>query len=236
MTAVFFSQLPDEIGNCTALTEVNFFNNKILRLPPTFANLAALEILNVGGNKLKTLPDTAKWTAMKEIKCHQNGLIKIPSFAHMAALEIIKMDFNKALEALPELGEHKSLTQFEVGSCALTALPPSMVTWESLVLLNCATNKITELPPFGLPALEILNCGSNEITSLPKELGGCASLKTLFFQGNHVTSVPAELASLEATISRVNCGDQKTKGLALDDTLKKLKAKCEERKGRFMGL
>ena len=205
-------------------------------MPPTFANLAALEILNVGGNKLKTLPDTAKWTAMKEIKCHQNGLIKIPSFAHMAALEIIKMDFNKALEALPELGEHKSLTQFEVGSCALTSLPPSMVTWESLVLLNCATNKITELPPFGLPALEILNCGSNEITSLPKEIGGCSSLKTLFFQGNHVTAVPAELAALEATISRVNCSDQKTKGLAMDDTLRKLKAKCEERKGRFMGL
>ena len=44
------------------------------------------------------------------------------------------------------------------------------------------------------------------------------------------------LAALEATISRVNCGDQKTKGLAMDDTLKKLKAKCEERKGRFMGL
>ena len=101
---------------------------QLIKLPKEMGACTKLEILNVGGNKLKTLPPTDGWTAMKEIKCHQNGLFMVPSFAMMAELEIIKMDFNKALENLPELGEHSKLEQFEVGNCNLTALPPSMTT------------------------------------------------------------------------------------------------------------
>ena len=48
--------LPDALGKCTQLREVNFFNNKIKKIPANWSDLTELEDVNFAANKLATIP------------------------------------------------------------------------------------------------------------------------------------------------------------------------------------
>merc|ERR1711865_988991 len=224
------NKLPDAIGDCTNLVEINFFNNKIIRLPASMSNLEKMENLNVGGNKLKTLPKTEKWSKMNEFKCHQNTLIMLPSFAGMTGLVMLKMDMNRALRELPDFGDSlTNLEHLECNMCDLGSLPDSIKSMTGLKTLNVQSNKITALPAISLPELDIFNCGSNKLTSIPDSIGGCPKLRVFFFNGNQVTDVPATIGDCQC-LGRVMCG-----GNSLDagskDTLSKMGGICSKNGG-----
>ena len=229
--------LPEEISALSKLSELNVFNNKLIKLPKGLGECAGLTVLNAGGNKIKTLPKTDTWTKLVELKAHQNGLIMLPGLETLGALETFKLDMNRALSQLPAINT-TSLTFWETSMCRLEALPDGLATAANLVTLNCGGNKLASLPALDLPALEIFNVSSNELTALPDDLAKCSKLRTLFFASNKVEKIPESFAGLLPSIQRFNCSGQKNAGgpvvLEMTATLEAIKDACEKHDGRFI--
>jgi len=224
------TKLPDEIGQCSKLEEVNFFNNKMIRLPASFSNIPRLQDLNLGGNKLKTLPKTDKWTSMKALKCHQNGLIMLPSFETMTRITMIKMDMNRALREMPEFGLGMSAVEhLELHHCDFSVIPDSINTMSALHTLNVQNNAIVKVPVLKLPCLDIFNIGNNKVDELPQDLGAnCPKLRVFFCQNNQIAVLPDSMQTL-SKLERVMCGGNK-----LDintPAVQKMKTRCEENRG-----
>ena len=187
-------------------------SNKLIRLPQALSNCTKLKDLNVGCNKIKTLPNTDAWVEMEKLKCHQNGIIMLPSFANMVCLRFLKMDRNRGLGELPELGEKLAvLEHLEANSCYLGSLPKSINTLKSLATLNCQNNQLQSLPfELVLPKLSLLNCSSNpKLKALPVTLGQCESLRICFFGDTAIAAFPegfGALSKLERVLVPKNLG------------------------------
>ncbi|KAK4658132.1 Glucose-repressible alcohol dehydrogenase transcriptional effector [Podospora pseudocomata] len=74
----------------------------------------------------------------------------------------------------------------------------ALFSYDFLVELYIASNKITVLPPdIGkLRCLKVLEASHNELHELPPEIGMCTNLQQLILFNNHITSLPYELGFL----------------------------------------
>ncbi len=59
--------LPEWFGKLTALTDLNLFNNSILKLPDSMSNLVAMDQLNLASNKIIRVPSLDGMVNLKRL-------------------------------------------------------------------------------------------------------------------------------------------------------------------------
>jgi len=119
------------------------------------------------------------------------------------------------IEELKHLDEYTSLAELGCGNLKLSSLPRLPNT---LVLLYCPINNLTELPV--LPkSLKELNCDNNQLTSLP-DLPN--TLKEVTCKNNQLTELPV----LPESLKELHCDDNQLTSLPdLPNALKELTCK-----------
>ena len=168
------TKLPPEIGNLTALTELNLWDNKLSILPPEISNLTALTYLNISYNQLTSLPpEIGKLNALTRLYLHNNQLSSLP----------------------PEIGKLKVLTDLDLRNNQLSNLPPEIGKLNELTKLSLWNNQLSSLPPeiSKLNALTSLDLMDNLFSTLPTEIGKLNALTSLDLDGNPLTSPPQEI-------------------------------------------
>lgn len=98
----------------------------------------------------------------------------------------------------PSLVPWCNLTVLDLGSNGLKTLPASVGFLAALQSLNLAHNSLSTLPPeIGrLRALRVLGLRSNLLTALPDQLGDLEQLESLFLTDNRLTELPRTMGRL----------------------------------------
>ncbi|WP_338849223.1 AAA family ATPase [Massilia sp. W12] len=194
--------LPPEIGQLTALRLLYLHENQLTALPPEIGQLRALTVLHLSGNQLTALPpEIGQLTALTRLDLDQNQLTALPpEIGQLRALTELGLHENQLTALPPEIGQLRALTELALWSNQLTALPPEIGQLTALTALYLNENQLTALPPeIGeLTALKELYLYENQLTALPPEIGELTALKELYLHENQLTALPPEIGQLTA--------------------------------------
>ncbi|CAI5477044.1 unnamed protein product [Closterium sp. Yama58-4] len=194
LECLHITDLPDSIGQLTALTELSISNCKRLQdLPDSIGNLRSLQKLELFRAKpLEVLPDSIGQLQNLEnlFLYHNRSLCELPdSFFHLLSLKVLKL---WKLKDLPELDSAVSnlvnLEMLQIDKCWFESLPDS----------------ICQVP--NLRRLMVTDCW--DLTSLPRSIGDVSSLQRLKFRDLGVTQLPGSISKLSDLRSFVlkGCG------------------------------
>eukprot|EP00884_Botryococcus_braunii_P015927 jgi/Botrbrau1/3017/Bobra.0070s0013.1 len=139
----FLKRLPEEIGQLTALQQLNLSGCECMRaLPEEIGRLTALQQLNLSGCKALILlpPELGRLGALRQLDLSECwGLSSLPAeLAQLTALEVLNLSGCAYLRALPEeIGELTSLRRLDLRNCSeLRVVPLSLRKVESLEELD----------------------------------------------------------------------------------------------------
>jgi len=177
--------LPNSIGNLSNLKTLRLDYCKNLKeLPMAFGNLQSLNYLRAEGTSFFCLPN---------------------SFSNLLNLEVLHLNYCMNLHDLPpSISGLVKLRELYVGENKVEKLPEDIGQLESLKVLNLAGCKHLKTLPesFGrLKALNHLNisgCSFGEGIGLPSNVGDLPNLKSLFLDGNLMSTIPESFKALSA--------------------------------------
>jgi internalin A len=191
------TQVPPEIGQLSALTELHLHNNQLTSLPTEIGQLSALTELHLDSNKLTSLPpEIGRLSALTHISIHRNKLAHLPKeILQLSSVTILGLSFNQLTSLPPGIGQLIALEQFLLGDNQLTRLPPEIGQLSLLRRLFIRNNQLTSLPSeIGeLRCLEELILEGNVLVSLPESLKRLPKLDRLMVHGNAALRLPVEL-------------------------------------------
>lgn len=219
---VHLASLPTTIGNLHKLKNLTVYGNKEFRsLSPEICNIKELLYLDLGKNSLRTLPDSlVNCTHLKELYLNDNSFIDFPSvIVRMPQVTIIDIS-NNMIKVVPNNFMNRQLVSFYMSNNRLTSFP-SLAGQKNMYYLDLSGNKITympELPQNG--KLVILDISYNQLTSIPSELSKFSDLENLYFDHNHISSLP--LLDRLTQLQQLYAGDNQLTALSSLGTLTKL--------------
>ncbi len=217
--------LPAEIGNLTALKDLDLGDNQLTSLPLEIWNLTTLRSLDLSSNQLTSLPaEIGNLTALTDLNLHDNQLTALPTeiwnmstliylglssnqlttlpaeIGNLTALETLGIHRNQLMSLPAEIGNLTTLTGLMLGKNPLTSLPAEIGNLSALTFLSLENTPLTTLPVEigNLTTLTALYLDNNQLTSLPAEIGNLTSLKDFYLDNNQLTSLPAEIGNLTA--------------------------------------
>ena len=178
----YFSEIPSELGMCSALQELYLFVNELGgQLPSELGLLNSLEYLSFHTNMLTG---------------------HLPSeLGQMSSLEIASVATNNFDGAIPsELGLMTSLKWFHAHENHFSGLIPSeLAQWYGVEQVTFSDNHLSgTIPDFSnWHAAEVLSFRDNDMSgSVPSWFGQMEGLSRLWLQGNNFTSgIPSELGN-----------------------------------------
>lgn len=195
------TSMPSSIGNLTSLTKFWIGWNPLTNVPGSFGNLVNLEELHLGFTNLGTLPESFGnlesliWLALGDA-----GLNSLPSsFGNLTAVESCFLWGNNLTELPAYIGGMTNLRFLHVSDNLLTTLPESIGDLQNLGWLLVEQNQLTSLPEtFGnLSSLDTLKLSVNQLTSLPESFGNLSDLNYVSLSLNNLTELPASISNLE---------------------------------------
>jgi len=209
-TFLFFSNriniLPEWVG-ALPLTELNAFNNRILKLPHGLGALSEVREMNLAANVMMQLQheSIAQWKAVKVLNLYDCRLMKLCSLEALENLEELRL-FNNNLEEVPDLGHNLSnLKIIELNKNRITTLPLTFFAGlRALERIVLNQNNIESIPVgIHCPKLESMLISQNNLTELPPDLPLWPSLRVLFVNVNQLQKLPETF--LQCTkIERIN--------------------------------
>ena len=182
--------IPESIGNLTALESLHLESNQITSIPESIGNLTELIELWLGWTPITTIPET------------------IGNLINLEQLHLGQMV--NPLGTLPdEICNLESLEWFALGSSGLNSLPENFGNLTSVKSCFLQNNNLTELPAGfgGMESLIYLTLNNNQLTTLPESFGDLDNLSKLYIEQNQLTHFPesfGDLASLDSLWVRVN--------------------------------
>ena len=182
---VGITQLPESIGNCTELEEINLTGASITSLPKSITKLKKLTKLDLSQClNLKSLPaDIGAMSALTQLDLE----VVLPNIGQISVLP----------DSIVNL---TNLTELKAGQQQLKTLPDKIGEMSGLTAIYVEGNQLTQLPDSigQLKNLGILHAQRNNLTEIPGSIGNL-SLGQLFLQGNQLTSLPKEISELEGS-------------------------------------
>jgi internalin A len=193
-------KLPTEIGQLTALTQLDLTANQLSSLPPEIGRLTALTRLDLMENQLSSLPPgIGRLTALTHLNLRYNQLSSLtPEIGRLTALTHLDLTANQLSSLPPEIGQLTALTQLDLNNNLLNSLPQEIVQLTALTELNLDDNRLSDLPleVFQLKALTNLSLHQNALTQLPAEIAQLTKLVNLSVGLNKVSYLPMEIGCL----------------------------------------
>jgi hypothetical protein len=162
-----------------------YCNDNYLTSLPTLP--PGLEVLHCGTNNLTQLPELP--VTLKILKCNKNFLTSLPTLP--PGLEVLdcELAYDYKGEVIP------SNNRF--------VLPPNLPN--TLIELNCQSNRLTALPSPLPHGLEVLDCTDNHLSALPSPLP--PGLKELYCDHNDglywLPNLPNSLKSLNVDVNNL---------------------------------
>ncbi|MCF8369702.1 MAG: leucine-rich repeat domain-containing protein [Bacteroidales bacterium] len=196
------TSIPESIGNLTSLTELWLGWTPITVIPGSIENLVNLKELHLGQmvNPLGTLPDEiCNLESLEWFALGSSGLNSLPdNFGNLTSLESLFLQDNNLTELPAGFGGMESLDYLTLDGNQLTTLPDSFGDLDNLITLKVEENQITHFPEsFGdLESLEILWGRWNQINALPESFGNLDVLNFIWIGGNNLTELPASFSDL----------------------------------------
>lgn len=180
-------KLPESIGECVLLSDVNVSRARLTTLPKAIENLVALQRIDAGYNQLTALPDAILGCGnVLSINVSNNKITQLPARLYrLRTLETLKANANR-ISALPDTLFGMQLRRLELDSNQLTTLPETIGD---------------------LTMLDVLSVRFNKLSSVPASIGRCQNLSILDIGGNAIRSLPvAELAQIPG-LTRITIAD-----------------------------
>jgi len=202
------TELPAEIGNLTALKELNLGydwnrpgeRNQLTFLPPEIGRLTALHSLDLKHNSLTTLPrEIGCLTNLYSLNLQINHLLALPTeISQLTVLHSLDLSGNRLATFPLEVSRLLSLRSLDLSYNKMTDLPPAIGSLTILQSLNLRSNHLTSLSPeIGyLIALQFLELSFNQLETLPVEIGQLKALQSLNLRENQLATLPVEIGQL----------------------------------------
>ncbi len=194
------TELPDSIGQLSALEELDLRGTKITELPDSIGQLSALEALYLSDTKITELPDSiGQLGALKRLEISLAKITKLPdSIGQLSALKTLYLSCTNITELPDSIGQLGALKTLYLIGMSITELPDSIGQLGALEELDLSYAKITELPDSigQLGALERLDLSETKITELPDSIGQLGALEGLYLRGTNITELPDSIGSL----------------------------------------
>ncbi len=185
-------ELPEMIGNLTALRRLDCSNNRLRgTLPESFGNLVSLTYLDLDGNLLEALPAsftnltnlTTAWLSRNQLSTLPEGWERLTRLQHLFLQENQLEQLPQSMYAIPSLKacnlRKNRLKSFDVGLFQSTELEDVNVSENQLTSVGERTNHLRKLKHFQV--------GNNRLMALPADLVEAPALTTLRCGGNFLS-------------------------------------------------
>ncbi len=196
--------LPESIGNCVFLEELNLTENKLSSLPKSFDNLTNLRHLDLEKNDIDSLPESLQLCrSLVYLKLSENPLRELPDiFTNMKALEQLTLTHTQVRELPDSIGELTALKNLQAFHSQIRELPDSIGQLTALGSFGLTGNNIKELPNSigNLTALKDFQIASNQLVTLPESIGGLQALQSLRAQNIGLETLPMSFGKLSKLI------------------------------------
>ena len=138
------TKIPSEIGNLSALEELDIAGNDLGSVPPDIRNCSLLKILRMGGNSLDLIPNFI-WhlSNLQELYLENNHISILPdSICLLFSLKLLGLDGN-SLKKIPDSIVHvRNLEILSIASNSISSLPDSIVTLDNVKCIFIAGNEM----------------------------------------------------------------------------------------------
>jgi len=209
---IALERLPENIGELSKLKVLILHGCSTLKtLPSSIGTLKALEDLNLAHCfMLETLPSSIGNLSNLKTLClnYCKNLKELPmAFGNLQNL--VYLWATAKVEKLPkDIGQLKSLKMLHLNGCEhLKTLPESFGCLEQLEDLDMSKNPCVEmlLERFGdvkaFDYLDIGGCSFGEGIGLVSNFGDLANLKSLFLDGNLMSTIPESFKDLNVLVT-----------------------------------
>ena len=210
-------ELPESIGNLSALIEINCLNSGFSTLPSGFGNINQLKYLKLSGNEFTSIPESIfEIDSLLTLNLNENNISSIPDDINaLNKLKKLELSGNQFTLFPDNLGELENLMKLDLGYNNIESLPSDILsTLTNLSCLNLEHNQISILPEtIGQLPLFALDFSSNLLTVLPDAIGDINPFngwKLLDFRFNQLNSLPLDICNIEYNCPNTGggaCGD-----------------------------
>ncbi len=215
--------LPESLGNLTALKTLYLSGNEITSIPETIGNLDSLDYFWISYNPLFTLPDAicdlenitdlnftecnltalpdnfGNLTKLEYLGLSGNQINSLPeSFGSLSSLAFLFLSYNELVSLPSGFGNLSKLYYLSLTNNNLQALPDNFSNLNDLTVLLMEQNAVSELPVnFGnLDNLVYFEISNNNLESLPDNFGNLSKLSIFYAGVNQIQSLPASFGNL----------------------------------------
>ncbi|NGX62341.1 MAG: E3 ubiquitin-protein ligase SlrP [Chlamydiae bacterium] len=214
--------LPDGLGNCCSLTELNLSGNDLETLPESFSTLPFLKTLDLSGNHFSLLPSFFKEIdTLETLDLKGNRFTQFPVvLSEMKSLKSWSLANNQVQQVTSSLIEVQNWDEYALSWNCLTTIPQKILEFaevREITNLVLVSNKIRIIPKEvgDLSSLKILDLTFNQIEEIPDELGKLTNLKQLRLARNKIKNVPEAVGNLTNLEELVLSSNQKLQPLPL---------------------
>lgn len=193
LSGLQLEDLPDCIGLCINLEELNVANNSLRSLPKALGQCKHLKKLNAEYNQLESLPETGcidLCTDLEELNVANNKLRSLPNnLGQCKYLRVLHVEHNQ-LESLPDtISQCRKLEELSLNHNKLAILPSALFECRTLLKLSLTHNLLTSLSSkiAQLVLIQLLDLSYNQdLNELPKEMGQLSQLTDLRTSGTQI--------------------------------------------------
>lgn len=204
----------------TGLRALSLSENPVSDLSP-LAGLGQLKLLYLEGTGARDLTQLSGVTSLETLLLRRNGISSLQGLETLVNLTSLHLDENEIADISPLAGMTKmrslsfsennvsdltpmagmsDLARFEGRNNTITSLVP-LSGKQKLRVIWLQQNQISDISPLaGLTTLQEIRLDSNQVSDLAPLTGLTAEGLLLFFSGNKISEVPANLTEMFPTL------------------------------------